>query len=154
MLDDAPFTDPAIREDYERALGKFILAFNEVDYWLSQLIAHELEARDRSDIIKRDAVGPFAERLNRLELLATGAKQNKLSSIPFDRLREIASERNHLAHGHMDQNPYDRSYEIVMKQKARHYPASRMLTLADELLTAASNLRISCWFQAVVDEGT
>lgn len=33
--DDIPFADPAIRTDYEAALGLFILVFNEVDYRLS-----------------------------------------------------------------------------------------------------------------------
>jgi len=36
--DDIPWADPAIRTDYEAALGRFILAFNEVDYRLSQVI--------------------------------------------------------------------------------------------------------------------
>jgi hypothetical protein len=36
--DDIPWADPAIRTDYEAALGRFTLAFNEVDYRLSQVI--------------------------------------------------------------------------------------------------------------------
>jgi len=36
--DDITWADPAIRTDYEAALGRFILAFNEVDYRLSQVI--------------------------------------------------------------------------------------------------------------------
>jgi hypothetical protein len=30
--DDIPWADPAIRTDYETALGRFRLAFNEVDH--------------------------------------------------------------------------------------------------------------------------
>jgi hypothetical protein len=45
--DDIPFADPAIRADYEAALGRFILAFNEVDYRVSQVIGSELSQRGR-----------------------------------------------------------------------------------------------------------
>jgi hypothetical protein len=34
--DYIPWADPAIRTDYEATLGRFILAFNEADYRLSQ----------------------------------------------------------------------------------------------------------------------
>ncbi|MGA9917607.1 MAG: hypothetical protein WBR17_34205 [Paraburkholderia sp.] len=33
--DDIPWADPAIRTDYEAALSRFILAFNEVNCRLS-----------------------------------------------------------------------------------------------------------------------
>jgi hypothetical protein len=39
--EDIPWADPQIRLDYEAALGRFILAFNELDYYLSMLIANE-----------------------------------------------------------------------------------------------------------------
>jgi hypothetical protein len=40
--DDIPSADPAIRTDYEAALGRFVLAYNEVDYRVSQVIRSEL----------------------------------------------------------------------------------------------------------------
>lgn len=40
-----PWADPAIRTDYQAALGRFLLAFNEVDYRLSHVIGFELSAR-------------------------------------------------------------------------------------------------------------
>jgi hypothetical protein len=40
--DEIHWADPEIRVDYEAALGRFILAFNEVDYRLTQLIVWEL----------------------------------------------------------------------------------------------------------------
>ncbi len=46
--DDVPWADPEIRIDYEAALGRFILAFNEVDYRLTQLIGWELSTRGRA----------------------------------------------------------------------------------------------------------
>ena len=53
--DDIPWADPAIRTDYEVALGRFILAFNEVDYRLSQVIGSELSQRGRSRL-SRDSL--------------------------------------------------------------------------------------------------
>jgi hypothetical protein len=47
--DDVPSADPAIRKEYEAALGRFILAYNEVDYRLSKVIAIELSDRGNSD---------------------------------------------------------------------------------------------------------
>ena len=61
--DDIPWADPAIRTDYEAALGRFILAFNEADYRLSQVIAAELSERGRSDLAataSKGAVRPAA----------------------------------------------------------------------------------------------
>jgi hypothetical protein len=57
-VDDIPFVDPAIRTDYEAALGQFILAFNEVDYRLSQVIRSELSERGRADLAPTASNGP------------------------------------------------------------------------------------------------
>src|SRR4051812_3049103 len=36
--DDTPWADPAIRASYEAALGKFILAFNQIDFYLAKIL--------------------------------------------------------------------------------------------------------------------
>ena len=88
--DDIPFADPAIRTDYEAALGQFILAFNEVDYRLSQVIRCELSHRGCTDLAATAATGPFAQRLATLEILAaTGAV----------RLQRVATEELAVAGG-------------------------------------------------------
>jgi hypothetical protein len=68
---DIPWADPAIRTGYENALGRFILAFNEVDYRLSQVITSELSQRGRSDLSTTASKGPFAQRIETLDILAS-----------------------------------------------------------------------------------
>ena len=69
---DEPSADPAIRTEYEAALGRFILAFNEADYRLSQVIATELSERGQSVLTATAAKGTFAQRLEKLEILEIG----------------------------------------------------------------------------------
>jgi hypothetical protein len=139
--DDIPSADPAIRTDYEAALGQFILAYNEVDYRISQVIRTDLDERGRSDLAETAAKGQFGQRLEKLALLADSSKEGHLKTIPVERLRSLHSDRNALAHGHFDQNPYDGSYSLVLKEKARDYPISRVLALAAELSKIAEHLR-------------
>jgi hypothetical protein len=139
--DDIPFADPAIRADYEAALGQFILAFNEVDYRLSQVIRSELSRRSRTDLAATASNGPFAQRVATLEILASATPNDRLSASPFARLRSLNADRNNLAHGHFDQNPFDGSYSIVLATKTRDYPAARVRGLGLELAQIAEWLR-------------
>jgi hypothetical protein len=140
-VDDVPFADPAIRTDYEAALGQFILAFNEVDYRVSQVIRSELSDRGRADLAPAASNGPFWQRLATLEILATSARSGRLSAAPIARLRSLNTDRNNLAHGHFDQNPFDGSYAIVLAAKTRDYPVTHICSLAAELAQIAELLR-------------
>jgi hypothetical protein len=141
--DDIPFADPAIRTDYEAALGRFILAFNEVDYRLSQVIRSELTERGRADLAATIWNGPFAQRLGTLEILASATQNGRLSALPIVRLRALNTDRNRLAHGHFDQNPFDGSYAIVLAEKVRDYPVTHIRGLATELANITEQLRIT-----------
>jgi hypothetical protein len=50
-----------------------------------------------------------------VELLRYSKEGEGLKYIPVPELRQIAGERNNLAHGHFDQNPYDGTYDVVTK---------------------------------------
>jgi hypothetical protein len=139
--DDVPSADPAIRTEYEAALGRFILAFNEADYRLSQVIAAELSQRGHPDLALAASKGTFAQRLEKLELLVSATKNPQLSALPVAKLRSLNGDRNNLAHGHFDQNPYDGSYHLILAAKNRDYPISRILALADELAQIVDSLR-------------
>jgi hypothetical protein len=65
------WADPAIRREYEAALGRFILAFNEADYRLIQVIAAELAKRGHPELAETATEGTFAQRLEKLELLVS-----------------------------------------------------------------------------------
>ncbi len=141
--DDVPWADPAIRTDYEAALGRFILAFNEVDYRLSEVISFELSSRGRSDLATSAARGPFAQRLETLDLLISNTKNGELSALPLARLRSLNGDRNTLAHGHFDQNPFDGSYTLLLAAKARDYPIKRVAEMATELAAVAEQFRFA-----------
>jgi hypothetical protein len=141
--EDIVWADPAIRRDYEAALGQFILAFNEVDYFVSRVIAAELNEREGADLAASASKGPFAQRLETLQILTSVPSRNgQLANLPLERLRSINSDRNHLAHGHFDQNPFDGSYTLALAAKTRDdYPIPRILALAKELTQIAELLR-------------
>jgi hypothetical protein len=80
--DDIPWADPAIRTDYEAALGRFILAYNEVDYRVSQVIRSELTRRGRPDLAETASKGQFAQRLETLAILGT-SKDGHLAALPL-----------------------------------------------------------------------
>jgi hypothetical protein len=127
------WADPTIRTDYEAALGRFILAFNEADYRLSQVIKAELSERGDPNLGETAAKGGFAERLEKLEILMSSAKNSQLLTIPIAQLKSLNGDRNNLAHGHFDQNPYDGSYKLILRAKVRDYPLSRILALTQKL---------------------
>jgi hypothetical protein len=131
--EDITWADPAIRTEYEAALGRFILAFNEADYRLSQVIAEELTERGRPELAESATKGNFAQRLEKLELLMSYTTDQQLSAVPVAKLRSLNTDRNKLAHGHFDQNPYDGSYQLILKEKTTDCPTSRIVALADEL---------------------
>jgi|GEM_PF-947577 len=143
--DNAPFADPTIRLVYEAALGRFVLAYNEVDFRVSELIRFEFEERTRADLNQAMNRGSFLQRLDVLEILATCVPP--LTNIPFARLRAIHGDRNKLAHGHFDQNPFDGSYAVVAKSKSLDYPSTRIGALADELALIAESMRMAeAWY--------
>lgn len=139
--DDIPWADPAIRTRYESALGQFILAYNEVDYRVSQVIRTDLIEHGQPDLAETASKGNLMQRLEVLAILANTSKGNHLGQIPLARLRSLNADRNNLAHGHFDQNPYDGSYTVVLKEKTRDYPVERILALATELAQIAELLR-------------
>lgn len=152
--DDRPWADPEIRVNYEAALGRFILAFNEVDYRLTQLIGWELSTRGREDLTASSSRGSFAQRVNTAELLATGAGA-EIASLPFQQLRTLGGHRNILAHGHFDQNPFDGSYRLALSAKVQDYPIEKIDFLAAELEALSEALRfveVSYHFSDVSDE--
>ena len=139
--DDIPWADPAIRTEYEAALGRFILAYNEADYRVSQVITASLSKRGHAELAATAAKGSFLERLEKLELLMSDGANTPLSGLPVAKLRTLHGDRNKLAHGHFDQNPYDGSYKVIQAAKARDYPVPRVLELAAELSQLAERLR-------------
>jgi hypothetical protein len=128
-----------------------------VDYRLSQVITSELSQRGRSDLSTTASKGPFAQRLETLNILANTTKNGQLLALPLGKLKSLNADRNYLAHGHFDQNPFDGSYTLVLAAKTRDYPVSRILALAAELAQIADQFRhaeILYDFDDLTDEDT
>ena len=113
--DDIPFASPEIQANYEAALGRFILEFNRVDNLLTQIIATILGRLKRPELVADCTSREFSRKLLVFDLLKSSTEGQGIKDIVVPSLREIAHERNKLAHGHFDQNPYDGSYEVVTK---------------------------------------
>ena len=124
--DSVPWASPEIRQQYEAALGRFILAFNELDNLLTEIIETILERLDRRDLIKACAQRNFALKVLTLDLLKSSREGAAIANVPITLLKQVAGERNTLAHGHFDQNPFDGSYDIVVKNVRASYSAERL----------------------------
>lgn len=114
---DEPIADPAIREAYQNALGRFMMAHNEVDFWMTGILAKAVKMLDPDGSLNGLALGDFAARATNLSLLMKVAPHLALGGVGNGRLHELNGTRNILAHSHFDQDPWDGTYEIV---KARH----------------------------------
>lgn len=137
--DDVPWASPEIRQEYEAALGRFILAFNELDNLLTEIIETTLERLDRNDLVKVCKQQNFALKLLTLDLLKSSREGAAIADVPIPLMKQVAGERNTLAHGHFDQNPFDGSYDIVVKNIRASYSAERLdglTVMADKALQA------------------
>jgi hypothetical protein len=146
-----PWASPEIREAYVAALGRFMLAFNEVDNLLTEVIETVLTRLNRKDLINESTRRDFAFKLLVLDLLKTSREGAGIVDISVDLMREIARHRNKLAHGHFDQNPFDGSYEVVSKNVRADYPAEELNRLTAETGKAYRALRYASAFYVFDD---
>jgi len=114
---DEPIADPAIREGYRAALGRFIMAHNEVDFWMTGILSKAVKMLAPDGSLEKLALGDFASRAIYLTLLMKTAPHLALGGVGNGRLHELNGTRNILAHSYFDQDRWDGTYEIV---KARH----------------------------------
>lgn len=141
--DDLPGADPQIQIDYEAALGRFLVAFNRVDNEIAQLISTVLHLSKRSDLV--DALAnksDFARKLQTLDLLTLARDSGRLRDAPLDEMRRIAGERNTVAHGHFDQNPFDGEYQLKGKGRYSNYSPKRLDALTQRCNDVWNALRL------------
>lgn len=132
-----PFADPNIRADYEAALGRLILAHNEVDYRLAKALERVVLriAPDRS--LMQYTRGSFDIRLRNLELFQKAAPTSGAVRIDVAELRRLNMIRNRVAHGHFDQDPFDGSFTLVGDGKGSGEKPSQIGTTQLNEVTAA-----------------
>jgi hypothetical protein len=110
---EAPFANPAIRAEYQMALGRLILAHNEVDFWMSALLTKAAVKLAPDGSLGGLCEGQFAQRATNIILLMKVAPTLALGGVGNGRLLELNAARNLLAHGHFDQDPYEGTFAIV-----------------------------------------
>lgn len=113
---DEPYADPAIRAAYRDALGRLIMAHNEVDFWLSGILAKAVRILAPEGALDELATGDFSARAANIELLMKVAPHLCLGGVGNGRLGELNGVRNILAHGHFDQDRYSGTFEIVNRK--------------------------------------
>jgi len=142
--DDPPFADPQIRVEYEAALGRLILAHNEVDHRLPKALQRVVLRVSGDGSLNAFATGSFAQRLANLELLQKATTDLGATMVDVVELRRLNAIRNNVAHGHFDQNPFDGSFELVGNgrgtQKRTRYQTSELESATAALLAIASTL--------------
>lgn len=66
---DEPIADPTIRADYREALGRFIMAHNEVDFRMTGILAKAVKMLAPDGSLDGLALGDFSARATNLTLL-------------------------------------------------------------------------------------
>ena len=137
--DDVPWADPNIRKEYEAALGKFILLFNELDYHVAAFVRAQLERRGLSALARQVLGEGFGRRLPIFGDLARGDPH--LSLVKVERLKSLSEDRNRLAHGHFEQNPFDGRYKLILRKTVEDYPITRVECLAQRMEEVLNRFR-------------
>ncbi|NIJ33608.1 hypothetical protein [Sphingomonas oligoaromativorans] len=136
-IPDEPYADPAIRSGYQNALGRFIMAHNEVDFWMSAILEKAVQIIAPDGALNHLALGDFSARATNLVLLMRVAPHLCLGGVGNGRLHELNGVRNALAHGHFDQDRYSGTFEIV-NRKHKSFQVKRLKNLNEASINAAA----------------
>jgi hypothetical protein len=150
---DIPWADPQIKKDYEAALGRLILAHNNVDIHLTRLIRCVLKQLGDPEPLAKMAVGRFADRLENVRMLGAITKDTRLTNVPFVEIAKLNGLRNIVAHGHFEQNPFDGAYELIGNKRTHtDFSIDRLNEIADELTQRGSHLdaMVTFWDVSII----
>lgn len=136
-IPDEPYADPAIRSGYQKALGRFIMAHNEVDFWMSAILEKAVKIIAPDGSLNHLALGDFSARATYLALLMRVAPHLCLGGVGNGRLPELNGMRNALAHGHFDQDRYSGTFEIV-NRKHKSFQVRRLRSLNETSIDKAA----------------
>ena len=115
--DDQELANPEIKRAYQNALGRLILAHNEVDFWMTILLDRSAKKISPEGELDTLALGSFAQRASNLMLLMKLAPK-MLVGVGNGRLLDLNRARNDLAHAHFYQDRYDDNFAVI---KAKHH---------------------------------
>jgi len=117
---DEPCADPAIRADYQLAVGRLIIAHTEVDFWLSALLTKATKLIDPTGGLDELTMGDFNQRATNIELIMKVVPNIALGGVGQGRFRELNRIRNIVAHAHFDQDRYEGDFKLVRRKHRSH----------------------------------
>jgi hypothetical protein len=151
--DHYPYVDPKIRPSYEAAVGRLIVAYNEVDHRLTELIKTAIEHVPSGAQLAWMWVEPsLPKRINNLRCLSLLLPHAHISQVDDADLLRLHKRRNLVAHGHFAQNPFDGSFSVIEPQNKGKRPTllaiSEVEAAAQELMAHAITLQaLEVWGQ-------
>lgn len=104
------------KDEYQAALGEFLVTFNQLENLLNEVIV-ELLRRRQKDRLYREA-DMFDRKLDQLELISLAF--HPLHSPDYARLRHLNAERNILAHGHFNVDQFTGEISIIKARESKH----------------------------------
>lgn len=131
--DYVEWASPAIRHDYEAALGRLILAHNAVDRNLTILIQRCLDKLGNPTGLKSLDSGSFATRVTNVGVLRALVPSLQLDGIDLSELSQLNGNRNVVAHGHFEQDPFSGEYTLIGKTVYRDYSTERLNEITQRL---------------------
>lgn len=137
--DDTPWADPVIRSDYESALGRFVLRFNEIDNRVRRLLETVFARSNVVSLGKQVRSARFSLKIDYLEALKSDPEGFGLRDVPIAELRALGTERNFVVHAYFDQNPFDGTYDLIGDKRRGYLSQSDLDALtarADDVLYA------------------
>lgn|GEM_PF-5203754 len=142
--------NPQLREAYELALGKFLVAFNAIENNTSRLVWRALHAKGLASLADLLAKQRFDLRLDTLKALI--ADIDRLDYLDVESLKRLSEERNHLAHGHFSVDPYSGEHQIEGQKRSTAANRKALDSLnewtqeAVRLAHTLSEAEMSFWF--------
>jgi hypothetical protein len=98
--------DDSYQQDYERALGAFLVRYNTVEALLGQLLEGALRNLEVHRLYKPDEY--FSQKIDRFELALCALLD--WPKPDWERLRQINVWRNEVAHGNFHADPFTGEY--------------------------------------------
>ena len=153
---EEPSADPQVKRDYQAALGAFLVAFNEIDDSADRLIELALRQAGKSDLAQEVEFSSLTARIDALALLGVVGNEIVGPALRTE-IRQLNVERNRLAHGHFDQNPFDGSYGVLQKRgrvRRLGYPVSSIVLSqrrAEAVSVVLRQAEAPFWFETPED---
>ncbi|MER8371733.1 hypothetical protein [Mesorhizobium sp. M1406] len=133
-----PFSGPNTQKAYQAALGQFLVAFNRIDNEIRRIIVKLLGDQGRPDLWSSLRKDMYLKQVTNLQLIALGLEW--FPALPYDRMSELNSTRNTLAHGHYDQDLFSDNFQIVGRETGKPTTIEDVKASIEEALDLVSEI--------------